>query len=293
MIKAITLRSFPADMDWRECFRESRASGFDGVEVNFDGMFDLDCPLKTLQAIRQTARRYKIKIASVYSRRQWQAPISSRDQRKSGNGRKVLQRLIDIAEILEAPTVLVIPGAVDNSILSKDVEIIPYDEVYERVLDVLSGLSEIACKKGVFLALENVPNKFLLSPLEMRDFIDRIGSRAVGCHFDVANCLYSGGYPEQWIRILSQRIKAVHLKDYRLASGTLAGFVDIFAGDINWPEVCRALAEIDYQGALISEVLPAYKYHPEMLWKSASLAMDLVIADIRKINANKKRKGKS
>ena len=290
MIKAITLRSFPANMAWRECFRESRASGFDGVEVNFDGMFNLDCPLKTLRAIRQTAKRHNIKIASVYSRRQWQTPISSHDKRKSANGRKVIQRLIDIAEILEAPTVLVIPGAVDNSILSKDVEIIPYDEVYERVLDVLSGLAETACKKGVVLALENVPNKFLMSPLEMRDFIDRIGSCAIGCHFDVANCLYYDGYPEQWIRILRHRIKAVHLKDYRLAAGNLTGFTGIFDGDINWEQVCGALAEIKFNGALISEVLPAYKYHPEMLWKTASLAMNKIIDDIKKIKGKKNNK---
>ena len=283
MIKAITLRSFPAGMAWTECFRESRASGFDGVEVNFDGMFDLDCPMETLQEIRKTARLHEIKIASVYSRQQWQTPISSRDPKKSESGRRVIRRLIDIAEILEAPTVLVIPGAVDNSIVSKDVEIIPYDETYERVLNVLSGLSEIAFKKGVFMALENVGNKFLLSPLETRDFIDRIGAHAAGCHFDVANCLYCGGYPEQWIRILGHRIKAIHLKDYRLASGNLTGFTGIFDGDANWEQVCRALSGINFNGALISEVLPAYKYHPEMLWKSASLAMDLIIDDIKKI----------
>lgn len=288
MIKAITLRSFPVGLPWRECFRESRSSGFDGVEVNFDGMFDLDCPLKTLKAIRQTAGKYEIKIVSVYSRRQWQTPISSPDRQKKASGRKVIARLIDIAEILEAPTVLTIPGAVDNSILSNKVEIVPYDEAYARAMEALSDLAGKAARKGVILALENVPNKFLLSPLEMRDFIDKTGARSVGCYLDVANCLYNGGYPEQWIRILGRRIKAVHLKDFRLAVGNLNGFTGIFDGDINWAKVCRALEAINYNGPLVSEVLPAYKHHPEMLWKSAGMAIDRIICDIR--NNRKKHK---
>lgn len=288
MIKAITLRSFPSGMPWQDCFRESHGSGYDGVEANFDGMFQLDCSLRTIKEIRKTARRFKIKIASVYSRQQWQTPISSPDKRKREAGRRALLRLIDIAEMLDAPSVLTIPGAVDNSILSKDVEIIPYDEVYARVLEILTGLSVIARNKGVVLALENVPNKFLLSPLELRDFIDKIGGPSIGCHFDVANCLYAGGYPEQWIRILGKRIKAVHLKDFRLAAGNLTGFTDIFEGDINWDQVCAALADIGYNGALISEVLPAYKCHPEMLWKSASGALDRIIHDIREKQTSRK-----
>ncbi|MCG2660534.1 MAG: sugar phosphate isomerase/epimerase [Kiritimatiellae bacterium] len=280
MFKAITLRCFPADMPWRKCFREAGRAGYEGVEINFDGRFDLNCPARTLREIKQTARRYRIKIASVYSRQQWTTSLSSRHPAKKRCSRSAIKRLVDIAEYFEAPTVLTIPGTVDNSILSADVEIVPYDEVFVEMRESLVELAGYAQPKGVSLAIENVPNKFLLSPLEMRDFIDYIASPALGCHFDVANCLYSGGYPEQWIRILGQRIKAVHLKDYRLAAGTLAGFVDIFAGDINWPEVCRALAEIDYNGALISEVLPAYKYHPEILWESAGMAIDRLRQDI-------------
>ncbi|MFA7158952.1 MAG: sugar phosphate isomerase/epimerase family protein [Kiritimatiellia bacterium] len=282
MIKAITLRSFPESMPWRDCFRECREAGFEGVEVNFDGMFDLDCPLKTLKAIKATARNNAIRIVSVYSRRQWQTPISSPDKLKRENGRKVIARLVDIAEILEAPTVLIIPGAVDNSILSKEIEIVPYNEVYDRALEALSSLASAAARKRITLALENVPNKFLLSPLEMRDFIDKVAAPSAGCYLDVANCLYNGGYPEDWIRILGHRIKAVHLKDFRLAIGNQEGFTGIFEGDVNWAKVCRALAAINYNGPLVSEVLPAYKHHPEMLWITAGLAIDRIICDIKK-----------
>lgn len=282
MLKAITLRSFPQDMDWKECIKEAHLSGYGGVEINFDGRFELNCPLETLKEIKKVTIENEIKVVSVYSREQWQTPISSKDKVKRKKGEETLKRLIEIAEFLEAPTVLTIPGAVDNSILSSEVEITPYGKVYERVKETIGHLSLLAEKRGVILALENVPNKFFLSPLEMKNFIEEIGSNALGCHFDVANCLYNGGFPEDWIRILGKDIKAIHLKDYRVSVGNLEGFVNIFEGGINWEKVCKALAEINYNGPLISEVLPPFRYHPEILWKSVSMAIDSIISDVNR-----------
>src|SRR5659263_668632 len=88
------------------------------------------------------------------------------------------------------------------------------------------------------IGLENVWNKFLLSPIEMRDFIDKIDSSYVGAYLDVGNVINTG-YPEQWIRILGKRIKKVHFKDFRKSVGTLSGFVDLLAGDVDYPEVMK------------------------------------------------------
>jgi len=282
MLKSITLRSFPQSMDWKDCFKEAHLSGYDGVELNFDGRFNLNCSTAILKSIKKLAKNNSIKIVSVYSRQQWQTPISSSNPEKREKGIMAINRLIEIASYLEAEIVLVIPGTVDNSVLSSEVEITPYDEVYRRALDILRKLAINSEKKGVVLALENVPNKFLLSPLEMEKFIEEVDSTAVGSYFDIANCLYLGGYPEQWIRILNKHIKAIHLKDYKLAIGNLEGFTNIFEGDVNWKEVCKALAEIGYDYSLTSEVLPVFKYHPEHLWKSVSIAIKLLEEDIKK-----------
>lgn len=281
LINSTSLRCFPPEMDWRECIKLAARSGYKGIEVNFDGRFDLDCAHTTLKELKSCAEREDLRIVSVYSRQQWKTPISSRDPDKRRIGIQALERLIEIAATLGAPSVLTIPGAVDNSILSSEVEILPYQEVYQRVQEVLGELSRRAESAGVILALENVPNKFLLSPLEFRKFLEDLQSPAIGCHFDVANCLYGGGYPQDWIRTLGNWIKAVHLKDYRLSVGTLSGFCAIFEGDVNWKEVCDALREIGYRGALISEVLPPYTYHPETLWETASRAIQKIIQEVR------------
>ena len=280
MIKVITLRTLPQAMPWKECIREAASTGYDAVELNFDGRFQLDCSQDILNEIKTVTRECAIKVDSVYSRQQWRTPISSANPEVSRTGTKAISRLIEIASFLEARIVLVIPGAVDNSILSGDVEITAYDEVYRRSGEAIKGLSTNAEREEVILAVENVPGKFLLTPLEMKRFVEEIGSPAVGCYFDVANCLYAGGFPGHWIGMLGGLIKAIHVKDYRLPPGNLSNFVSVFEGDINWKEVAKALAEIGYDYSLTSEVLPPFKHHPECLWRSVSAALDLLRGDI-------------
>ena len=105
-------------------------------------------------------------------------------------------------------------------------------------------------------------NKFLLSPLEMRDFIDSFNSDFVGSYFDVGNVLLTG-YPEQWIRILGKRTKRVHIKDFKKSTGTVEGFVDLLEGDVDFDGVKKALADIGYDGYVTAEMLPYESGRPE------------------------------
>ena len=119
-------------------------------------------------------------------------------------------------------------------------------------------------------------NKFLLSPMEMADFIDKVGSDYVGSYFDVGNVVYIG-HPEHWIKILGKRIKKVHLKDYRKEAGGLCGFVDLLSGDVNWKNVTDKLGEIGYDGWVTAEMLPPYTFYPETIVYNTSNAMDKIL----------------
>lgn len=280
MLRSTNLRAFPEAIEWRECLDLCSRSGYTGVEVNFDGRFSLGISEGDLEVLKREAEARSLAITAVYSRQQWVAPITSADPARREEGIGIIRRLIGIASRLSSPMVLVIPGAVDNSLLAPNPEIVPYDEAYRRSGEALCLLAGEAEQAGVTLGVENVGNHFLQSPLEMRAFIDGIASSALGCYFDVANCLYLGGYPEQWIRLLGGRIRAVHVKDFRAGVGGMGGFVTVFEGDVNWEAVCRALAEIGYDGALTSEVLPAYRYHPEHLWQTVAQALRFLESDI-------------
>ena len=131
----------------------------------------------------------------------------------------------------------------------------------------------MAQEYSVAIGVENVWNKFLLSPLEAARFIDDIGHPWVQFFFDVGNVL-TFGYPEQWIRILGKRIRKVHIKDFQTGPHV---FTTLLNGDVNYPAVTAALREVGYDGYLIAEVGPTNRGFPTYLIEETSRAMDKIL----------------
>jgi hexulose-6-phosphate isomerase len=137
-------------------------------------------------------------------------------------------------------------------------------------------LVPFAAQAKVALAIENVWNKFLVSPLEMRNFVDQFKSPWVRSFFDVGNVMQFG-YPEDWILTLGRRVSRVHLKDYKLSTRAEQGrFVDLMEGDVNWKAVMAALVKVDYRGWLSPEIGHDPK-DPDQL-KKLSAAVDRILA---------------
>jgi hexulose-6-phosphate isomerase len=177
--------------------------------------------------------------------------------------------------LLKADTILVVPGAVGVDFIP-GAGVTEYDVAYENALEALSGLAESAKAANVSIGVENVWNKFLLSPLEMRTFLDSIGSEWVGAYLDIGNTLLNG-YPEHWIKILNRRIKKVHFKDFRRNGAGLSAFVDLLAGDVDYPAVTAKLREIGYSDYVIAEMIPPYRHFPEQIVYNTSLSMDAIL----------------
>ena len=76
-------------------------------------------------------------------------------------------------------------------------------------------LLPLARELKVIIAVEEVWNKFLLSPIEFARYVDEFESPWVKAYFDVGNVVFYG-YPQDWIRTLGARIAKVHLKDFQL-----------------------------------------------------------------------------
>ena len=241
--------AFPADMPVEQALKLSNDIGFESFEVcvGEDGPVSLDISEKEATAIRGQATRLRLDLCTVASGMGWQYPLSSSDPAVRQKGKDAVTRSLQIARWLEAQSVLVVPGVVSEET--------PYDVALENSLNAIQDLVPMAEKLQVSIAIENVWNKFLLSPIEMRDFIDQCDSEYVGAFFDIGNIL-PYGYPEQWIRILGKRICAVHAKDFRVSAGNMDGFVMLLEGDVNWPEVMRALVGVGYTGPLTAEYGP-------------------------------------
>lgn len=278
MRKSITLRMFPPEMDTLRRLDLARDAGFTGVEVNLEPWqeYSLASSDDELAALRRAIEARSLCVSTVYDREQWHYPMSSRDPAVRARCREIIAGLVRAATILGADAVLVMPGAVDNGLLAPQREIVPYDVAYRNAVDVLRELGKTACEKyHVYLAAENCPSKFLMSPLEFARFLDEIANPWVAACFDTGNALWYG-YPEHWIPVLGSRIKRVHLKDNRSASNGVVTATPLLAGDVDWPAVRDTLVATGYDGWLTAEIYPHYSFHPERLIFDTSAAIDAI-----------------
>lgn len=250
MLKGICYVCIPPDGDADARLRAARAAGYDGVELTFaepgSGPLALDATEREVRGLADTAAGIGVELPSVMAGSALRAtPILHPDASVREEATRNLELAIERARWLGAGAVLVHPGQLRENTR--------YDDAYAWTRDVLGSLGDAAERAGVDVLIENVWNKFLLSPLEMRDLVDSIGHARIGVYFDVGNIVLFG-YPAQWIDILGRRIKRVHVKDFKRAVGSSAGFCQLLDGDADYPAVMRALRSMGYDGYLTSEV---------------------------------------
>jgi L-ribulose-5-phosphate 3-epimerase len=233
--KALVFSMLPNDLGFVARFKLAKEVGFDGVEV----------PL-----VADSGDRRKMRAASeasglpihsiIYGGRR--VPLSSSDPNTVEKGLRDVREAMFCAKEFGADTVLLVPAVVDENTR--------YADAYIRSQQNVRKLIPLAEKLKVVIAIENVWNNFLLSPLEFARYIDEFRSPFVKAYFDVGNIL-AFGWPEDWIRTLGKRIHRIHLKDFKRSTRQ---FVNLLEGDVNWREVRKALDEIGYRGFLTAEL---------------------------------------
>ncbi|MFZ4508328.1 MAG: sugar phosphate isomerase/epimerase family protein [Fimbriimonas sp.] len=250
---------------------------FEAVELCIfeEGVLHLGTTESEARAIRTQVEDAGLVVPSTASGIYWSRSLGDPGEGVRAQAFDDLKRMLEISSWLGAKTHLTIPGAVSVFFLP-DRPVQRYDEVYQRAQDGLAALAPLAEDAGVTMAIENVWNMFLLSPVEMVNFIDGIGSKFVGSYFDVGNIL-PYGYPQDWLRILGHRVAGVHFKDFRKSVGTENGFVDLLEGDVDFPAVMAAIQEIGYTGPVVAEMIPNYALYPEVRVANTSNAMDAIL----------------
>ncbi|MFH0939051.1 MAG: sugar phosphate isomerase/epimerase family protein [Planctomycetota bacterium] len=260
--------------------KEAKALGYESVELTLPGgALNPDVDEKTCRDIVKQAQSIGIEISSVATGYYWSVSLTSSQADVRKQAVEFTKKMLQIARWLSADAVLVVPGAVDV-FFDPNSEHVRYDECYKRSQQSIKACVKTAEKLKIALCLENVWNKFLLSPLEYRDFIDSFESKYVKSYFDTGNVRVNG-FPEHWIELLGKRIGRVHWKDFAfrfygggetgstgeiatkcraIANGsTWAGaysFCRLGAGDVNWKAVMAAFKKTGYNGYVTAEMLP-------------------------------------
>jgi hexulose-6-phosphate isomerase len=226
-----------------ERFQMAREAGFERIE----------CPTTPDQAkaeqMKAAAEKAGIKIHSVMNMDHWKYPLSSPDPAVVEKTLEGARTSLRNAHFWGADTVLIVPAVVDSKT--------SYRDAYTRSQQSIRKLIPVAEELKVIIALEEVWNKFLLSPLEFAAYLDSFQTPWVRAYFDVGNVkLY--GYPEDWIRTLGKRIVKLHIKDFSWRRGPddkmEASWVPLLEGDLDWPAIYSALKDIDFHGTATVEL---------------------------------------
>jgi len=254
MKKGINIWSFPAGTTIEQAMRMAKHYGYEGIELSLEetGPLSLQSSDSDIKAIRSLAYDNGIEVCSLATGLYWTYSFSADDSEIREKAKNITRFQLHAAKLLDAGAILVVPGCVGADFIP-GCKIVSYDVAYERALEALRELAIDAGKEGIIIAIENVWNKFLLSPLEMRDFLDKIDSKWVRMYLDTGNVVQTG-YPEQWVKILGTRIARVHIKDFSSSVGNINGFVSLLCGDVNFDAVTDALREVNYNGYLTAEM---------------------------------------
>ena len=282
MKKSINLWAFPYPdkMSLRQCLQLAKDAGFDGIELNYDLESDLSpkSGTKEFTEIRKMAEEIGIEISGVCSFLFWPYPLTSNDPAERAEGMELAGKMTQAAHDLGTENLLVVPGAVHMP-WREDHDPTPNDVCLARAQEAIGKLLPQAEKLKVHLNMENIFfNGFLLSPMEMADFVDGFDSPYVQVHFDTGNIM-EYQFPEHWIPILGKRIKNVHLKEFtkKGTDHSLEAFRPLLDGTTNWPAVLEAFDQIGYDGYLTFEYFHPYQHFPEALVYQTADSLDRML----------------
>jgi len=239
--KAVLVSMLPADIGYRERFTIAHEAGFDAIELQTIARAD------EAAEIREAAKQAGLRIHSVMNADHWRYPLSSGDRSVVDRSLAGMETSLRNAALWGADAVLLVPAVVDQTTTYRDAWTRSHQVIRDRVLPLAQELK-------VIVAVEEVWNKFLLSPPEFVRYVDEFESPWLKAYFDVGNVVFYG-YPQDWIRELGPRIAKVHLKDFQLdrRNGRFT-WRNIGDGEIDWPAVQRAFADIGYSGYMTTEI---------------------------------------
>lgn len=235
---------FPSESFSETCAIVAEA-GYDGIEPNYTLDGPLSQPAKREEMLT-VASEFGLDIPSVSTTLHWEYPLSSLDKDRRERGLEIGEKMIDAATKFDADEILIVPAVIDEQT--------SYNEGYRNAVDSVKHLLDYADNRNVNVAIENVQNNFLPSPVEFRTFLEEIANAgSVVAYFDIGNAFRSG-LPSRWIRVLDDWIAKIHVKDWLQDSHRQTYPLQ---GNIDWESVIDAIADIEYDGWITAEV-PAY-----------------------------------
>ena len=237
----------------RQQFAKAAELGYDAIELwvalagDSNKVLNLDSKEEDYANIRSLIKEFGVEVRSVASGAYWGVgAFGSSDPSKSADAIRILRKQIEAARAIGADTILVVTN------LDKDTE---YMQSIELTIKIFREMEEEIKEAGINIGLENVWNRFFMSPLDVKYVLDKIDNPLVGLYFDIGN-MVAFSEPEYWITSLGSYIKKVHIKDFKRNNGYNSGgtFCHLFDGDVDFEKCMKLLRETGYDDVITAEV---------------------------------------
>lgn len=277
MKKSIGDNIFPAGMGFTDGVKLLKHAGFDGVELWLGDRpwFQMQTSDAELRRLFGQVQDAGLEVSDVANALDWKENICARDPAQREAAFRHVERQIEAAQIMNCGAILMVAGVVTSEM--------PYNEVYNRCVEGLKRLGDVAAKARVKIGIENCNSeqRFLLSPREFQTFLSDVNKPYVGIHLDVGN-IHDTGFAEQWVEMLGPRITRIHIKDvmkHRGRCGDQSVYTNIFLGDNDWRAIRDALTKVQYNEWLIAEMEARYRYAPDQQVYDTSAALSRLIEE--------------
>lgn len=239
--KAVLISMLPKELSFQDRFQLARDVGFAGIEMQTVS------DQAEAKQIAEASQKTGLPVHSVMNSAHWQYPLSSANPADVDKSVAGMETSLRNAKLWGADAVLLVPAVVNPETSYQDAWTRSQQVIRERLLPLAEELE-------VAIAIEEVWNKFLLSPLEFARYVDEFGSPWIKAYLDVGNMIFYG-YPQDWIRTLGKRTVKVHLKDFQLDRGEgRFHWKNIGEGDVDWVAVRQALSDVGYDGYVTTEI---------------------------------------
>jgi L-ribulose-5-phosphate 3-epimerase len=236
--RAVEFTMLPKSLSVMDAFQLAHDCGFEEIE----------CPTtpdpSKAEEMLAASKKSNVRIHSVMNQAHWSSPLSSPDPAVVEKSLEGMRASIANAKLWGSDTVLLVPAVVNAEV--------SYAQAWERSQRQIRKLIPLAQESKVVIGIEEVWNKFLLSPLEFARYVDSFDSPNVKAYFDVGNVAISG-YPQDWIRVLGKRIVKLHIKDFKFEKN-VATWSALKEGSIDWKAVYTALAAVGFKGTATVEL---------------------------------------
>jgi L-ribulose-5-phosphate 3-epimerase len=222
-------------------FKAAKAAGFLGVEPLAPGM-DV---AETKRAIADSGLPVDGTVCSSH----WKIRHTSADPATRAQALADLQTALRDTREVGGHSVLLVVGRGEDG---------PEHEIWPRSVENIRKAIPLAAELGVSILIENVWNQFLYdhdgganqTAEKFVRYVDDFNSPWVGMQFDIGNHWKYGSMGD-WIRALGRRVLKLDVKGFSRAQNK---FTPIGEGDIDFPDVRKALHEINFHGWVAAEV---------------------------------------